>query len=109
MWTSFFFALTAMLCLLCLTGCIFVAQGVRAERESLQERLRSCESKLKLQSASLEELREIAESMAQSQKMSRVRKATTHALGSSGEPDVRTDPEGWRAWQNRQLRPGVIN
>jgi hypothetical protein len=101
--------LIAILCAGCLIGSISAVLTARAERELLLKRLHSCESQLKLNASYVDELREVVESMAQSQKMSRVRKATTHATGSRGEPDAKTDPEAWRAWMNSKLRTGVVN
>lgn len=106
MWTGIFYALTAIACAVCLTGCIVVVQNARAERESLLRRLRSCESRTQLTETSVSELTEIVQGVAQSQKMSRVRKATTHAVGSGGEPDPIREPEQWRTWMNAQLRTG---
>lgn len=109
MWTDIFFASIAGLCLLCLTGCVVTVRNAVAERESLLKRLRSCESRTQSTEESVEQLAEITKSIANSQKMQRVRKATTHATGSHGEPDPRTDPEAWRVWKNAQLRAGQFN
>lgn len=109
MWSSFFFALTAILCCACLIGSISAVLTARAERDSLHKRLHYCESQLKLNTSSVDELREITETVAQQQKMQRVRKASVHALKPSGEPDPKADPEAWRAWMNSKLRTGVVN
>jgi hypothetical protein len=109
MWPSIFYALTAILCASCLAGSISAVLTARAERDSVLRNLRLCESQIKLQRDSLEDLRIVVEGIAQSQKMQRVRRATTHAVGSSGEPDAKSDPEAWRAWKNSQLRTGVVN
>jgi len=109
MWLSFFYALTAIICLSCLAGTISGVLIARAERASLQRKVLLCESQIKLLRDSQEDLRLVVEGIAQSQKMQRVRRATTHALGSSGEPDAKSDPEAWRAWKNSQLRTGVVN
>jgi hypothetical protein len=108
-WHTIFSALIAILCVSCLIGSISAVLTARAERELLLKRLHSCESQLKLNAFSVEELREITESVAQAQKMARVRKATMHAKGSHGEPDAKADPEAWRAWMNSKLRTGVVN
>jgi len=43
-------------------------------------------------------------------KMTKVRNAITHVdRDKGGEPDAKSDPEGWRAWKNAQLRTGVFN
>ena len=104
MWASIFFASTVGLCFACLIGCIFTVQRARDAQGSLLRRLRSCESTLQLTQQSVEELTAIVNSVAQQQKMSRVRKATTHAIGSSSEPDPIREPEQWRAWMNAQIR-----
>ena len=109
MWTSIFSVLIAILCAGCLIGSISAVLTARAERESLLRRLHLCESQAKSAVNSVDELREIAETIAQQQKMSRVRKASTHATGSRGEPDPKADPEAWRAWMNSKLRTGVMN
>jgi hypothetical protein len=108
-WIAFFCVSSAILCGLCLTGAIFVALAARHERESLLRKLRSCESQIKSTLDSVDELREIVQEIANSQKMQRVRRATKHAAGSMGEPDPKADPEGWRAWMNSKLRTGVVN
>lgn len=67
-------------------------------------------SRLESLAASQAELAETMEQLANRVKMQRVRNAANHATGvRSGEPDARTDPEGWRAWKNAQLRTGVVN
>lgn len=108
-WIAFFCVLSAILCGLCLAAACFVALTARHERESLLRKLRSCESQNKLFESSLDELREVVQEVANSQKMQRVRRATKHATGSHGEPDAKADPEAWRAWMNSKLRTGVVN
>lgn len=110
MWTFISSALIAILCVTCLIGSCSAVLTARAERELLLKRLHSCESQAKSAVNSVEELREITETIAQQQKMARVRKASVHALkGSGGEPDPKADPEAWRAWMNSKLRTGVVN
>lgn len=110
MWTNIFIALTAILCVFCLTGCIFVAQNATRESESVRRRLRSCELQTESLQRSVEETQQAMTDLANSQKMQRVRAATRHGLkNASGEPDPHIDPEGWRAWKNRQLQTGVVN
>lgn len=107
MWTAIFFALAVGLCLACLAGCIVTVQNAATERASQVRRLRLCESTTQSLQTSIDDLQAIVNSVAQQQKMSRVRKATTHALGSTGEPDPIREPEQWRAWMNQQIRtPG---
>lgn len=106
MWTAIFYASAVGLCLLSLAGCIITVQGAASERASLVRRLRLCESTTQSQQQSIDDLSAIVNSVAQSQKMSRVRKATTHAVGSTGEPDPIREPEQWRTWMNAQLRTG---
>jgi hypothetical protein len=111
MWVSIFYVLTAIASGIFALASLHSALSARAERESLGRRLRSVESRTQSTEESLQELTEVVQKMANSQKMQRVRSATTHAakVGSSGEPDVRSDPEAWRAWQNKQLKTGVVN
>jgi len=111
MWTTFFYALTVILCATFALVSLHSALSARAVQASLAQKLRSLESQQQSNADSLTELTEIVQKMANSQKMQRVRAATTHAskVGSSGEPDVKTDPEAWRAWQNAKLRTGVVN
>jgi gas vesicle protein len=111
MWLTIFYALTVIA-----SGCFALASlhsalSARAERELLARRLRSVELRTQSAEESLQELTEVVQKMANSQKMQRVRMATTHAtkVSSSGEPDVKSDPEAWRAWQNKQLKTGVVN
>jgi hypothetical protein len=100
---TFFYALTAILCALCLTGCIFVAQRAGAEQESLRKRLRSCELQTESNRNSLEETQQTLTDIANRVKMQTVRKAAHHAAGSSGEPDPYRDPDGWRSMMSRRI------
>jgi len=109
MWSNIFFALSAIVCALCLLGAVSAALSAKVARALLLRKLHSCESLQSSQADSIEELRTIVEKVAQSQKMARVRRATTHAVGSGSEPDARLDPEAWRAWKNSQLRAGKVN
>lgn len=107
MWTDFSIVLIVSLCIGSAILAFASAHNAARERESLQRRLRSVESQTRLLDSSQSELREIVQSMAESQKMQRVRRATTHATqkaGSQGEPDPVREPELWRAWKNAQLR-----
>jgi hypothetical protein len=112
MWVSIFYVLTAVASGIFALASLHSALSARAERESLARRLRLVESRMQSAEDSISECTDILQKMANSQKMQRVRMATTHAagkVGSSGEPDVRTDPEAWRAWQNSKLKTGVVN
>lgn len=111
MWLSFFYVLTAIVCAICALVSLHSARSAAAERELLAGKLRSCESRIRSGEESTLELFELVQKLAQSQKMQRVRAASTHAVkaNSNGEPDVRTEPEAWRAWQNSKLKTGVVN
>jgi hypothetical protein len=112
MWTAIFIVLSVILCVLCLVGCLSVARNATRESESVRRRLRSCESRLESIEHSLDDWKQTTLDLANQLKMRKVRAATTHSSGErgrTGEPDARVDPEGWRAWQNKQLRTGVVN
>jgi len=58
----------------------------------------------------LSELEQTLSVVANRVKMTKVRNAVTHLeRDKNGEPDAKSDPEGWRAWKNQQLRAGVFN
>jgi len=57
----------------------------------------------------LDELEATLGVLANRLKMTKVRNAATHVADSGGEPDARSDPEGWRNWKNAQLRSGKFN
>lgn len=109
MWLSIFYALTVILCSLCLIGCIFVAQNATRESESVRRRLRSLELRTESAERSLEEWTQTTTDIVNRVKMMKVRGAANHSSGARGEPDAKSDPEAWRAWKNQQLRTGVIN
>jgi hypothetical protein len=97
--------------LLSLAGLLLVARVAGRVQELRDQFARLPVSRLESLAASQAELAETMETLANRVKMQRVRTAAMHAtkLGSGGEPDARTDPEGWRAWKNAQLRTGVVN
>jgi hypothetical protein len=110
MWLTFFYALTVIASGIFALMSLHSALSARAERELLARRVRSLELQAQSFKDSMDDLTAIVQKMANSQKMQRVRAATTHASkAESGEPDVKTDPEAWRAWQNAKLRTGVVN
>ena len=107
MWHDFFFALSALICLGSLLATLYAAIGVRVGWESLQRQVRSNESAVRLIDTTLQELSEAQAMLANSHKMSKVRKALTHTdRKADSEPDPKLDPEGWRAWMNGRLRLG---
>jgi len=108
MWNLIFSVLSVILCVGCLAGCLSAVLTARAERDSLLRKLRSCESRTTSAELSIDEMRELVAGVINSQKMARVRKASLHAVGSSGEPDPKENPEAWRAWMNTQLRTGKV-
>lgn len=58
----------------------------------------------------LSELESTLSVVANRVKMTKVRNAATHLeRDKTGEPDAKSDPEGWRAWKNAQLRAGIYN
>ena len=106
MWQGFFFALTALICLASTAATLYVAFAAKADWESLQRAVRSNASAIRSIEVTLQELSDTQLQVANSVKMTKVRKALTHT-GSKGEaPDPKVDPEAWRAWMNGQLRLG---
>lgn len=108
MWPVILSALSVCIAVGSLAVAFLAARNV--DRALSSPHLRSDYSKLQLQSLkdSLSEQAEALELLANRVKMQRVRTAATHVRGSprepDGEPDAVTDPEGWRAWKNKQLR-----
>lgn len=110
MWIAIFSALSAIVCLGCLVGTLFAARNASHAQESLRRRLRSCESTTQSVITSQAEWQEVVANLANQVKMTKVRKALNHTdRDKGGEPDAKSDPEGWRAWKNAQLRAGVYN
>lgn len=103
MWTTVFYALTVSVSVLCLTGCVFVAQRAAAERGSLLKRLRSCELQIESTRISVEESQQTLTEIANRVKMQTVRKAARHAAGSSDEPDPYRSPDEWRSMMSRRI------
>jgi len=109
MWTVIFSVLIA-LSLSASLGAIYLAARSAARASELQRAFRHFKP-LEAQSVvqRLSELEETQSLMANRLKMMRVRAAVTHTdRDKGGEPDPASDPEGWRAWKNRQLRTGAI-
>ena len=106
MWIVIFSALSVVLSICSLAAAFFAARYANRVSELPQERLLVVESRLALIANSLPEMAATISTVANSVKMARVRNAALHGVGSGGEPDVKADPEAWRAWQNKQLRSG---
>ena len=111
MWLTFFYVSIAIVCVICALVSLRSVRFAGHELELQAAQLRSIESRLRSVEDSNNEQLQLVAKVANSQKMQRVRAATEHAtkVGSNGEPDVRSDPEAWRAWQNKQLKTGVVN
>lgn len=110
MWLVTFCVLSAIASGLCLLGSLYVARNARRDSESLRKKVLSCESQARSITTSLTEWQEVVAQLANSVKMTKVRKALTHTdRDKGGEPDARSDPEAWRAWKNAQLRAGQFN
>ena len=110
MWLAIFCALSAIASGFFLLGTFAVARRAARDWESLQQRLRSCESQAQLVITSQREWQDVTADLANQIKMHKVRKALNHTKGDNrGEPDAKSDPEAWRAWKNAQLRAGVFN
>lgn len=106
MWSVIFSVSSVVIALLSLAVAFFAARIASHARELPQARLRSVESRTESLVASLNDLQSTMEVLANRVKMQRVRNFAMHAVKSDGEPDAATDPEGWRAWKNAQLRAG---
>lgn len=112
MWHDFSSALSAIFSVLALILALFAARGASPGWGSQRRKLRSLDSRIESCEESCQSLTEELLRVANSQKMQRVRAATTHATGNSrlnGEPDPATHPNEWRDWKNKQLKTGVVN
>lgn len=109
-WIVTFCVLSAIASALCLLASLHVARSVSLRWDSLQKSIRFAESQARLAVTSVTEWQEVTQDLANQVKMHKVRKALKHSdPDASRAPDPRIDPEGWRAWQNRNLKPGVFN
>jgi len=104
MWIVIFSALSVALSICALLVGLFAVKRASRVAGLPQARLHSVELRLASVESSLPEIQTTISTVANSVKMARIRSASLHAVGSLGEPDARTDPEGWRAWMNAQLR-----
>lgn len=109
MWNAISIALSVTALLGSLLACLWHARIVNRVEELRLVFLAFKPYSKDLLDTRLSELEESIELLANRVKMSKVRNAVTHVKSSSGEPDPKIDPEGWRAWQNKQLRTGVVN
>jgi len=109
MWNEFFNVLTVSSCLISAVACLFAVRTAGQLRE-LQDQFAVYRPYSKqLLETRLTELEESVSLVANRVKMVKVRNAATHVKDSTSEPDPSVDPEGWRAWQNKKLRTGVVN
>jgi hypothetical protein len=106
MWTVIFSVLSVVLSTASLLVAFFAVRYASHVAALPQVRLLSVESRLGSIENSLPEMAATISTVANSVKMARVRSSSLHGVGSGGEPDVKADPEAWRAWQNKQLRTG---
>jgi hypothetical protein len=106
MWIVISSVLSVVLSTIALLVASFAAISASRAAASPQVKLHSVESRLGSLENSVPEIQAALTTISNSVKMARVRSAALHSVGSGGEPDVRTDPEAWRAWQNKQLRTG---
>lgn len=107
-WIATFYALSAVVCFLCLAGCVFLARTVVHDTESPRRELRSQASRIRSLQESFDELREVVETVANSHKMQRVRRATTHAAAVGSEIDPFKNPDEWRTMMNKRLAEAKI-
>lgn len=108
-WHAILSVSSAILCACLLAGCIHVVHRAHRRLASLEPRLRFVESRCSSFKESIDTLSLELERLANRVKMQKVRNVTEHSAGTmkpnGGEPNPATDPELWRAWQNKQLRP----
>lgn len=109
MWLGILSALSAIISVCCVLGCLSVARNAVRDSDSLRKRVSSCESTARSVISSQQEWQEVVANLANSIKMTKVRKALTHTDRQTGEPDPKVDPEAWRAWMNAKLRAGQYN
>lgn len=109
MWNAIFFAVTALLCVLCAAVSLYGARRAYRVSGSLARQLTSIESRVQSIITSHESWQEIVTELARSVKMAKVRRGISGNGSTNGEPDAKSDPERWRAWKNAQLRAGEFN
>lgn len=109
MWTEFFYAVIACLCVLCAAVSLYGASRAYRALESLAAKLTSTESRVQSIITSHESWQELVTELARSVKMAKVRRGISENGSKGGEPDPKADPEAWRAWKNASLRPGEFN
>lgn len=103
MWLGIFCALSATASLFCLLAAFYAAR-IAAQRVAWpRQALRSCELRIASLEDSRTELVQSVTDLTNRLKMMRVRSASTHAAGSSGEPDPYKDPDAWRKLANQRL------
>lgn len=106
MWGVIFSALTAAICVLCLSGCVFIVRNAARVTESQARELRSLPSQIESLQESQKLLATELEHLAQRVKMQRVRNATDHATKSKSDgdsPDPYREPNEWRQHMSRKL------
>lgn len=113
MWTSFFYALSAFVCVFCLIGCARIAQRVQADSVSLAAEVRLNASRVRSLTESHELTMDELKNLANRVKMQRVRNAADHATkparAGSDMPDPFTDPDGWRTAMNKRIAAARLN
>lgn len=111
MWTVIFSVLIAFALSVSLVAIFLAARSVVAVQELRQHFQLLNASAPESLKARVSEIESTLEVLANRVKMQRVRTAAEHATKpatkTAGEPDPAVDPEGWRNWQNKQLRAGV--
>jgi hypothetical protein len=103
MWLAIFGALSATVSGICMLVTVSHALDAARGSESQVRSLRSLASRVESLTTSRDEMLAEMEKVAQSLKMSRVRKANQHALPQDGEPDPWKEPDRWRQYMNSQL------
>lgn len=110
MWTVIFFVSIALVCVLCAISTVINARDAYQGLESQRRRLTSIESGMQSIITSHESWQEVVADLANSMKMAKVRRGLkSNTSSANGEPDPKSDPEGWRTWKNAQLRAGQFN
>lgn len=105
MWTAISGVLLAICFALSLWAALSAARAVAAVMGLRDDLRRFAASNSKPDEQRMTELEETVRLMANKLKMMKVRNALTHVKRDADEePDVRSDPEAWRAWMNAKLR-----
>jgi ABC-type transport system involved in cytochrome bd biosynthesis fused ATPase/permease subunit len=108
----FFSVLSAVAAIASLLGAFLAVRYARRVAELPRAKLRSIELRTESLENSVSEWSQTVTDLANSQKMTRVRAASTHASKArtdDGLPDPFTDPDGWRKAMNKRIAMSKFN